>query len=245
MSLKNEGNLMIDAKLMKNTGLYQLLNPHSLKVFKYLAITQILVLVMLFFMLVLNIYYLLDNLNDVVNYLLQVVACANSIYKLYSIIRYSNTFWNGIQSTSIQYLSYKYHRRQISEIGRIKLKSLTTFFAIWWAVSCSIWIISPLFNYYRLNNEIKNENIGNYQYNVLNLVFPVSVKFYNKHFISYYVLESILMVIWSHSMLIFDIITISMCVTLSYQLKTIVNSYHTFGIAAAAHKQFIGKVRRR
>lgn len=243
MSLKNEGNLMIDTKLMKITGVYQILNPHSPKALKYLIMTQEAVIVILFFVLILNIYYSLDDLNDVVNYFTQVVAAANSIYKLYSIIRYSDTYWSCMQSTSIEYLSYEYHRRQILEVGRMNLKSLATFFAIWWVVSCSVWILSPLFNYVRVINEIGNENISNYQYNVLSLVFPVTVEFYNKHFLSYYVLESILTVIWSHGMLIFDIITISMCITFSYQLKTIVNSYHTFDIVAATYNQFIGKMR--
>lgn len=237
---------MVDMKLMKIIGMYQILSPHSPKLFgfntqlKYIAMIQTLVLVLLFFMFLLNILYCLDDVNNAMNYFPQVVSCANAIYKTYSIFGHSDTLWSCIQLTSIEYLSYKQHSGRILEIGRMKSKLLATFFVVWFVVFCFIWIIPPFINYTRENNT-GNDNLVNYRHNVLNLVFPVTPEFYNEHFISYYLFESILTVIWSQGTLMFDVITISMCVTFSYQLKTIINSYRTFNISA--HEEFIGKIK--
>lgn len=222
-----------------------MLSPHSQKLFgfnitlKCITMIQTSVIVLLVFVYILNIFYCLDDINELMNYFSQVVVCINAIYKMYSIFRHSDTLWSCIQSMSIEYFSYKQHSGRILEIGRTKSKSLAIFCIIWWVVFCIIWIILPLLNYIR-ENKVGNENLRNYQDNVLNLVFPVTVEYYNEHFIPYYILESILTTIWSHCMLIFDIIMISMCIMFSYQLKTIVNSYYTFDIDA--HQGSIGKI---
>lgn len=221
-----------------------MLNPHSPKVFKYVTAVQMSVFVILFLVLALNTYYRLDDVNDVVNYFSLIVACANVMYKTFSVTRHSDALWSCMQLTSVEHLSYTYHRKQIMEIGRAKSKSLATFFAILFAASTCTWIVSPLLHYARVIHETGGiENVGDYQRNVLNLVFPVTVRFYNEHFMCYYLLESMLTVIWNHALLIYDIITISMCIAFSYQMKTIFHSCLRVGADTAVHEQLAGKTK--
>lgn len=235
---------MIDPQVMKSIGLYQILNPHTQKlfgfsIFKYLIITYLIIYIILLVVYVLNMYYFLDDINELQKYILLISSGTASLFKLFSIIRNSNTLWKCIQLTSVDYLSYKYHNRQILEYSRTLTKCLTSHFAFWWFISVIVWNTAPLFikDYY-IRVKVDNE-IHLYRYNVLNLVFPVPSDFYNGHFIKYYIIESTITMILGHSILIYDVLTISICITLKYQLKTIAHSYHTFGIRK---KQFTGNL---
>lgn len=230
-----EDSLMIDPQVMKSIGFYQMLSPHTIKlfgfnIFKYLTITYLILHIILLIVYVLNMYHFLDDINELAKYILLISSGTATLFKLFSIIRNSNALWKCIQLTSVDNLSYKYHNKQILESGRKLTKFLTSHFAFWWFMSVVVWNTAPLFikNYY-IRVKVDNE-IHLYRYNVLNLVFPVSSEFYNRNFLVYYIIESTITMILGHSILIYDVLTISMCITLKYQLKTIANSYQTFDI---------------
>lgn len=227
---------MIDPQVMKLIGFYQMLSPHGPKVFgvdifKYITKTLLLIQIILLFVYVLNIYHSIEEVNELAKYIFLIASSMVSVFKLFSVIQHSDTLWNCIQLTSIDNLSYKYHNRHILKSGRTRTKLLTSHYTFWWFVSVITFVISPLFikNYY-IRIKIDND-IEYYRYNVLNFIFPVTGEFYNKHFINYYILESIITIILGHCILMYDILIISICITLRYQFKTIVNSYSTFHIS--------------
>jgi len=235
MGLENERHLMANTQLMKISGLYQLLSPHSskiygLNIFRCIAVVQIIIHIVVEVWVAIHICYYDCDFHQLIQYLMLFIAGFASTSKIYYTFRYSSIIWDCIQMTSVHVLSYKHPNRQILEIGRAKSKSFSTIFTFLWLGVVTSYLLSPIV----INNYYNKINIGNsiydYRLNVLNLIFPVSDKFYNEHFVSYYFFESLLTIIWGHCALVFDSILISMCVTFSYQLRTVAYSYSTFGI---------------
>lgn len=233
MTSNNADNLMINTRLMKKTGFYQLLNSYSPKVFghnvfKCLSVVQMSILSSSVVVFILNIYYFSNDINTAMGYSLLLTSDVLSIFKLYSIIKYSDTIWNCIQSTSINDFSYKYHERRILEEGRSKSKSYSILIMFMWACLVIFWTLAPLFatNYF-LKAELENK-IYSYRFNIMNFVYPVTDQFYNDHFIIYYYIEFIVLALWGHCTMNFDVLLLSMNITFKYQLKTIANSFSTF-----------------
>jgi len=244
MGFEDEKHVMANTLFMKITGLYQLLSPHGpkiygLNIFRCIAVVQILTLLIVQLWLIIHICYYDCDFHQVIQYLSLVAPGVTSILKMYYIVRYSSNIWDCIHSTSLHVLSYKNHNRRILEIGRMKSKSFSTFFTFLWLCVVASYLMSSIV----LSNYYIKINVGNgfnyYRLNVLNLIFPVNDTFYNEHFLTYYYIESILAIIWGHSTLVFDTILISMCMTFSYQLRTIADSYSTFGFV---HNQSTGKL---
>jgi hypothetical protein len=235
MASENENNLMINTRLMKTTGLYHLLDSRSSKifghnVFKCLSIVQMSILVSVMIEFLLNIYYFLDDINTVMQYSILFTSDMLSISKLYYTIVKSDTIWNCIQMTSIDDLSYKYHDRRLLKDGQIKSKSYSILIMFMWMNLTISWALSPLLitNYF-FKVEVENK-IYNYRFNILNFIFPVTDQFYNDNFMIYYCIEFIVMILWGHCTLNFDILLMSMSITFKYQLKTIANSFSKFNI---------------
>ncbi|XP_025205093.1 uncharacterized protein LOC112601603 [Melanaphis sacchari] len=93
-----------------------------------------------------------------------------------------------------------------------------------------LWIFSPIItkdNYLYIKS--KNSTYIQYRYNILNLIFPVSTQFYNDNFNVFYLIEVITLSVYGYSMIIFDFLFISYCITIAFQLKTIASSYSSLG----------------
>jgi len=244
MGFEDEKHVMANTLFMKITGLYQLLSPrgskmYGLNIFRCIAVVQILILLIVQLWLIIHICYYDYGIYQVMQYIMFIVVGFASILKIYYMVRCSSNIWDCIQLTSVHVLSYHYHNRRILEIGRMKSKSFSTIFGYLWLGLTASYLLSP----FVLNNLYINVNGENviyyYRFNVLNLIFPVNDKFYNEHFATYFFIEATIGIMWGYSMLVVDTILIPMCITFSYQLKTIGDSYSTFGFV---HDHLTGKL---
>jgi len=224
---------MINMRLMKKTGFYQLLDSRSPKafghnVFKCTSAAQMSILLSAAVIFVVNMYYFSDDINTVMMYSMLITSDGLSILKLYYMLQSSDTIWNCIQTTSIDDLTYKYHDRRILEEGRSKCTSYSILIMFMWLNLVVSWSLAPLFvtNYF-LTAEHKNETYR-YRFNIINFAFPATDRFYNDNFTTYYWIEFITLVLWCHCTMNFDVLLLSMNTTFKYQLKTIANSYSAF-----------------
>lgn len=227
-------DIMIDMKLLKIIGLYQILSSNTVKLFGYniyrfISVIQLIIYLMALIVIILNLYYYTNDIFGMANYFILVANYLLASVKIYNIIKNADRFWSCIQSTSVKYLSYKYHNNRTLQMGRTKSKLFSMFFIFSWIAGVVGWFLSPYFiRTHKLEVKVNNETYY-YRYGIINLIYPVTDQFYNDHYLSYYIMEMTLGILWCHSTLIFDVLTISICVTLSYQLKTIANSYSSFG----------------
>jgi len=238
-------NLMINMRLMKKTGFYQLLDSHSLKVFghnvfKCMSVVQMSILLSVAFLSAANIYYFSDDINTVMMYSMLITSDVLSILKIYYILQNLDTIWNCTQMTSIDDLCYKYHDRRILEDGRSKSSSYSILIMFMWLNLVAFWSLGPLFvtNYFLIVEQ--KDEIYRYRYNILNFAFPVTDRFYNDNFMIYYWIEFIVLVLWCHCTMNFDVLLLSMNITFKYQLKTIANSFSEFNFTR--HNDFKSKL---
>lgn len=135
---------------MKVIWLYQLLNPGSIhlfgfRIFKSIAVVQIVYLVMTLFLFSSSVYYRLNNLNDATQKCMLFVATLFAIVKLYYVVKNSDKIWKSIHLTSFNVLRYKRHRIEILETGWDKSTFVTTLFLISLLYLVASWILTPLF----------------------------------------------------------------------------------------------------
>lgn len=220
---------------MKAMGLYQLLNPKTTKLFGYNifklgSIILIIYLILIIGMYIMSIYYSRYEITEIFKYASVLVATTFALIKICLIIRNCDAFWEFLNFTSIRFLSFSGHQRTILIRAREISMRLTTIFTVSWFAIAVVWILSPIIikdNY--INVKFNNGTFEQYRYNMLNLIFPVTGQFYNDNFLIFYFIETILLILYCFIMNIYDFLVITMCITISYQLKVITKSYSELG----------------
>jgi len=107
------------------------------------------------------------------------------------------------------------------------IKLLRTRFSTIPLIFLALW--SSIVLYWRLllilsnNSYLKvkfEDGVHNYRLNALGLVYPVTDTFYNKYFHVFFIIEIVLVILWGKMMWVFDILMISVCINIEYQLKS-------------------------
>jgi len=230
MNFNDDQNYILNLKLMKITGLYQLISPRTSKYFgfnlyKVVAAAEVMAGLLSMFMLILSSYYCRDDTNELMKHIMGVMATFFSTLKIFWLSNNSKRIWSNIDMTSINFLTYPSHKKEIFQNGRTKSILITIFFVIFWATVCFSWCVDPsLHKDVYFNVKFKDE-IRQFRYNTINYIYPISDEFYNIHFLYFYVVEVIQLTIWCHGFISYDTFVISLCISIEYQLKTISASY--------------------
>lgn len=226
---------IINDQLMKLIGFYQLLDPNATAIYgcricKLGGYTSVLFLIMNILMCNTSIYHCRYDFTVAVKYIMIMFAQFFTMIKMLFVITKSNVLWKFISFTSTDFLSYSGHQKCILMNARTKSMKISNMFTMFWIVFLALLILPPIIikdNY--LNIKSKESTLNQYRYNVLNLLFSVSTQFYNDNFNVFYLFEAISLTIYGYSMIIFDCMLISFCITISFQLKMIASSYKTIG----------------
>lgn len=101
MEFMNEDHLITNIRLIKITGIYQLLNPHhpivySVNVFKLLPIIQTAILIITEMWFILQVYYYNFDMYQLMQYFVLIISGVASISKMYYLFRYSKNIWTCI-----------------------------------------------------------------------------------------------------------------------------------------------------
>lgn len=243
MENEDEKNLMVNVRLMRITGLYQLLmsrepKPYGgLNAFGWMAVAETVWLIMAMCALIPTMVYCMYDENKSAQYVILFVACAMTVFKLYRVMRYRDTIWTCVQTTRMDRLSYGRHRSRVLELGRAKSISMSSVVSTLRFTLLVIWILLPFILWGQFI-EVKYDGgrVFLYRINVLNYVFAVDSVSINKYFAVSYLAESITMTVWSHAELTFDVLLISLCIAGSYQLKTVADSFANLGAACRRPK---------
>lgn len=229
MDIDNEQNYILNLKLMKITGFYQIMSPDALtfygyNVYKVIAGIEVAVGVCTTAVLFLSVYYL-DEINEITNHLMLIAALFFATLKIFWVSRNTEIIWNTLDMASINFLSYKGHKKELLKTARARSIPLSIFFVILWSSVFFAWSLSPFFlDGIYLEVEFDGE-MRRFRYNLFNYVYPVSEQFYNEHFSYFYGIELIQIIFWAHGTIAYDTFVISICISIVFQLKTIAVSY--------------------
>jgi len=235
---------IVHTRLMKLTGLGQLLSQRDhdaseMSAFSCRMIFNMAMLIVTILTLLANIFYCTGDFYQETHYIMLIVSAISPISKMFYMVRHATRIRRCVlQSTSIQFLSYRRHDRRVLEVGATRAKWFTTSFSCLWLIVLVSWLLSPfVLDKCRIKvNALDfavpatttNYVYYNYRANVLNLIFPVDDQFYNEHFMAYYCIESLFTLCWGYGTMIFDILLLSVCVPITYQLRMINDSYRAF-----------------
>lgn len=187
-------------------------------------------LILIIGMYLMSIYYSRHEINEIIKYVSILVATLFALIKICLIVRNSDALWEFVNFTSITFLSFSGHQRNILIKAHEISLMISNLFTVSWFVIAVVWIVSPLIvkdNY--INVKFKNGTYENYRYNMLNLIFPVTAKFYNNNFYVFYLIETIVIFLYCYITNIYDFLVITMCINISYQLRTIKTSFNKIG----------------
>jgi len=235
-------------QLMKLIGLYQLLDPNSTtkfgyNIYKLGGYISVLFLILNIIMCSMSIYHSRYDFSMVVRYIMIMFAQIFTMVKMWFVICKSDVLWKFISFTSTDFLSYSGHQKNILMKARTKSIKISNMFTMFWISFVAILVLPPIIindNY--LNIKSKDGTHNQYRYSVLNLLFSVSTQFYNDNFNIFYLFEAICLTIHAYSMIIFDCMIISFCITISHQLKMIASSYNSLGYNHTNNNKNISKL---
>ncbi|XP_050526864.1 uncharacterized protein LOC126897369 [Daktulosphaira vitifoliae] len=222
--------VIINMELFRLYGFYQLLNPRTKRVFgfkiyllahmTFIILNAIIVLYSLTGIIYAVFYGKLityDQLFELLFYYCNYPFC---LYKLYTLINNSNFIWKFYDIACVNFLPNSYVQRAKKIMNNyIGLsKTFTWLCLVFFILIICVWSIFPLVFGRNLNES-----------SILNLMYPVSSKTFEKYFYIFYLLEFSLLTFIMYAILMFDIFIASFCFAITAQYETIMKSVKKLG----------------
>lgn len=245
----DEKTSMINLPVMKLVGLYQCLDPGGPRpcgfhVFRSMAVVQVAYIVAFCALDMLTVVKCANDFNLVAKYAFLLVCAANTTFKLYYVVTRAPLIWDCLRLASFDFLSCGRRRSETAAIADILLAgrsmsiTATSLFLFMWTFVAASWVLSPFyFRDNRLTVDCDGGVHGRYRYNSINIVVLVSDASYNRHFSSFYLVELLCFLWCAHATFVFDLLAMSLSITIVYQLKTVARSYH---MVASEPSKFAG-----
>lgn len=226
---------VFNIKLSKYIGLYQILDPSTVKfyncnVFRIFIIFASVFILSISLLCPMGFYHLMNDVIAFTFYLGVVEQFLISVYKALHIVYYSSDLWKIILNTSYALFSYAFYNRNIFKYWQKHSLNVIVLYIMAICFNLVIWTITPfIFN----NTLISVKNLDNsysyYRLNILNVYLPIPAELYNIYFNVFYIMDSTILVSYLICTTIHDIFKIMTCYTLVCQLETVNDGFQTLG----------------
>lgn len=237
MDAEKENEYILNLKLSKLVGLYQILDPDTKKMFGY----NVYHIVVVLFSLVLfgvatffpiSMYYLT---NDVMAFTFN-LGCSQNLgfcsYKMILILYYSNDIWKCVEVTGLGFIAYEKYDRNIFKNCREISWRITRVYVILCVLVTVVYILDPLvFNTAMVTIKNIDGSYSNYRNNVLNTYISlITDETYNdRYFYVFFSIDTITVISFVYCSMVFDIIMLVICCAISCHLGTISNAIGSLG----------------
>lgn len=234
----DEQKMLFNVPLAKCFGLYQILDPRTVKIFGYNAYhvgTVALAMYGSFMSMVLCVNgwhsWTHGDTTSSVMYFMMAENGFYVVYKMMTLVRYSRQVWRFLAVTRFDFTSL--HRRsngRVFGIGRARSLRLTNVLAVLLMGEFTWYVFCPLL-LYGTYVPVKNSDgsTSSYRLNIFNAYLPVSADKYNEYFFAFYTAEMVFYVFFSFSWLIFDSFIITCCLAVTFQLAMVCESFESLG----------------
>lgn len=235
MDATKENQYIFNWKLAKYMGIYQILNPETVKIFGYnvyhvFAFFGVLCLSSISMLCPFGMVQLIKEENFFTFYLGCVINLLFSCYKMIIIAYHSKDIWDCIDVTSLNLLSYHHYDRNIFRNWRKRSIRTSYISIVSTMLAFCFWILSPIV-FHNTIMTIKHDDgsSSNYRMNIFNMYIFASDVTYNKYFNTFFFIEIILAVWYFYFTIIFEVLMVMMCSALSCQLETISSRINLLG----------------
>jgi len=236
MNIQNEKNHVLNIKLAKLIGLYQTLDPGTVKYLRknvYHIVMACIMLYMCVGSMILSLsgfYYWTVNMPISIDYIWKAVTSFYLIYKLWIIIRHSDDIWNCLSITRYGFTTFSNRNRYILDRWRGRSVWLTTIYAVTYYLMLAFYLGGTLV-YRKDIFLVKNldGSVGFYRQNVLNYYHIVSDETYNAHYYTFYFFETLQIALMILFYLIFDTLLVTLCFAICGQMQMICSAFESVG----------------
>lgn len=234
---EDSAGTVVDIKLFKVIGLYQLLCPayglsgdrYRMVLLTVLRIAFALQVTQLF-----GLYYALNDLQRFTNMAVLVVCGMLCLFKGYVLITEAGRIWAVLDAARFGFMSSRRgRRRQQSALHRCRatLSVLLRTFVTFSYVTLAIWLAVPYLMDAYVSIADPHGIVDRYRLNINNLWVPVSGSVYNALpvWTMFYMIEAFLIIVNVFCWTTFDCFMITVCFALNAQFRTVSAGYQTLG----------------
>ncbi|XP_029348644.1 uncharacterized protein LOC107883037 [Acyrthosiphon pisum] len=236
MDIQNMKNHIFNIKLARLTGLYQMLDPDTIKCrgrnIYHVVMSCVLLYMCLISMILMisGVYYWTVNIPISIDYFWKSVSTFYTIYKTSIIIRHSNDIWNCLSITRLDFTTFSNRNRQVLDRWRERLSWLTTIYAIIYTMSVVSYLVFTLvFNEGKTPVKNHDGSIGYYRQNVMNFYLMVSDETYNAHYYKFYFIEALFAAFMGFFFFIFDFLLVTLCFSMCCQMRIVCSAFESVG----------------
>lgn len=222
-------------KFSKWVGLYQILDPTARQLYDHNVYHIIVIIFSVFIfgisaMCPIGLYYLTNDAIAFSYYIGSIEQFLFAVFKILSIVYYSNELWKCITNTSFKTMSYGLHSRIIFKRWQKYTMRVAMLYIVLVCFILLIWMLNPfMFNTTTVSVKNLDSSYSIYRMNIFNIYVPISDVVYNRYFILFYIIDFIILILFFIFTTIYDICMIMICCTLLCQLETINDSLRTLG----------------
>jgi len=234
MSSLEINDVALNLALFKRLRFYHVLEPNGIKFFNY-NVYRIIYIILIACIIFVNLCGLLgfilrteDNFDEIG--FIQLIYChlhsLQIVFKISVCIYNADKIWNVLDVTRInfikstlcsKYIKILYESRDIST-------KITNFLCVFITITISVWLIFPLL----LNIMTIDGNKQRYE-NIFNFRFPVTIHVFNYYYIFFYATEAIVLLYVGYSILIIDILLISLVYVFTAQYRIHAKAFENIG----------------
>lgn len=235
MDSKNMKLFVFNLKIIRLTGLYQILNSYSKNVYGInLYRTIVTIIIALLFMVSLissiGLYYTMNDTTSLTYNLGCIGNLMFSSYKMINILYYSNDIWLLFETKNMNAMSNLQYNKNLYRNWKKHTHIAIIGYIIISVIPLYIWCLSPyIFNNTTVNIRNLDGKYSKYKLNCLNIFVIVAVDTYNTNFGIFYSIEVISLFAFYYFSIIFDSLAIYICFSLSYQLESIYDRIKSLG----------------
>ncbi|XP_050057462.1 odorant receptor 94b-like, partial [Aphis gossypii] len=236
MDVRDENNYVFNIRLAKRIGLYQMLDPETIKYHGknvYHIVAASIALYLFVFSIILNVsgvYYWTNNMPISVDYFWKAETSMFVIYKIWILIHHSKDLWNCLSVTWYGYTTFNIRNKRVLDRWRERTVWFTNVLTLIYWSSVVIYTISTLvFREDIISMKNYDGSIGNYRQNVMNLYLIVSDETYNRYYYTFYLVESVFLIFLVILFPIFDILLITLCFAICGQMQMIFSAFKSVG----------------
>jgi len=237
MDIWNENNHVFNIRLANLTGLFQILNPGSIKFLGQNVYHIVVVIIMLFVCVIAmvliasGLYYWSDGILIGVDYGWKGITTLFLTYKMWKVVYHSIDIWDCLMITRYDFTSHSLQNRQILDRWRERSVWITNTMVIAYWTSLVLLVSSSLmFRHDTLT--VKNHDgsaVGNYRQNIMNLYFIVTDETYNAHYNTFYFIEILFTVILATMFTAFDVLLVTLFLATSCQFQVVNAKFESVG----------------
>lgn len=228
-------DVIINLKLLKICGFYQMFDPTGAKIYKwnvyrlsFIAIT--LMSQLIFFFGYVGFFIEMEDNYSQVDYFLNANICIETYFSLWKVwILYYNAdeIWELFDLTRLDFLRNKFNKKNANILreSRNRNTKITNLYLMVTIMAVVICLAVPL-----VINKFTTVNHDNQRFqNIVNLRFPVTINTYNHYYFIFYTMEWFFFLNLIYTMTVTDVFFITFCFAIIDQYKLLENITKNIG----------------